>query len=195
MNVDWLSNSPSKLKLINQLKIPELIDPSTIPMFCLDYSMSKRFAGLYHIDVHRVTIQPTIIDVCDDERFINLVLHELGHSTSKKTNRIERLWDNCSKKTMQDVYNLEEQIAEVIALIFELTIFNNNTTVNIRAFANYIAGNPSVYDFPWGEIDAVLNTVISKSKLDRSVYWSEKIKKYLTKNNLVRIKQGVFNGF
>jgi predicted metalloprotease with PDZ domain len=195
MNTDWISHSPQRLELVNKLKIPDLITNDQIPLICLDHSMSNKFAGLYHTDVHRITIQPFIIDTSNDERFINLLLHELGHSTSKKTNRIERLWENCDRSNIEEAYKLEEQIAETIALMFELVIFNNNTTVNIKAFAKYMIQNSSVYDLPWGEIESVIQNSIKKEKVASAAYWSEKIKNYLTRNNLVRIKQGVFNGF
>jgi hypothetical protein len=193
MNTEWLRDFPSKNGTITNLNIGNFIKTPEIPLFYLDFSMSRKFAGLYHIDSNIVTIHPNVIDIMSDEEFINLVLHEIGHATSKSTNRISRLWDNCPSCEIKEVSKLEEQIAEVISCILHVSIVGVNK-VNKRRFVNYLNANKNKFDFPWGEVDDAIRLTVKKEKQEIVLNWSKKMRAFLAKTNILKIKEGVFNG-
>jgi hypothetical protein len=194
MRVDWLSSYPEKKKLISSLDLNKLLVNDMLPLFKIEEKQSKKLAGVYHIDKHLVTIQPLIVKPYTSERFLNLLLHEIGHSTAKYTNRWERLISNCPSRGFDEAIKLEEQIAEILGVILTLSLVDSSKVVNLREFNKYIITNSNRYSIPWEEVTIALGSVVHSSKFNVCLKWSNVLHKYITHNNIALIKKGVFNG-
>lgn len=194
MNSEWLKDYQEKRNLIDSLGIYSMFKKELLPEFIVDKGMSNKYAGLYYFEGHYVTILPFAIENSTSERFINLLMHEIGHSTCLYTNRWNRLFDNAPRRSISDISKLEEQIAESIAMIFTLTFFDTSKGCNLRAFNKYLITNSSRYRLPWEEVAIAVESVIDPSRIDTAKKWMNILKTYIRNNNITFVKEGVFNG-
>jgi hypothetical protein len=194
MNSEWLHDFPEKKTLIDSLGIYSMFRKDLLPKFMIDEAMSNKYAGLYYFEGHYVTILPFAAEHSTSERFINLLLHEIGHSTCLYTNRWNRLFDNSPRRSFPEISKLEEQIAESIAMIFSLTFFGTSKGCNAKAFNKYLITNSSKYRLPWEEIVIAVESIIEPSRMDDARKWMNVLKTYIRNNNITFIKEGVFNG-
>jgi hypothetical protein len=194
MNIEWLTSYPSRKNLIRSLPISKILKQDNLPEFKVNDRLSKKIAGLYHIENHKVDILPYAAESYTPERFVNLILHEIGHSTARSTNRWERLLANTPARSIEEVTKLEEQIAETIAMILNLVIFNTAEGCNLREFRKYIITNSNRYRIPWEEVTLAIETLVDPNEFKLYTKWSNVLKKYMINTNIVSIKEGVFNG-
>lgn len=191
---EWLVDYPCKQTLINSICVENFFTVDRFPKFEVDHCMPKKYAGLYHFDSHYVTILPYAIEESNAERFINLIFHEIGHSTSLHTNRWNRLTDNVPTMLISEVSKLEEQIAETVAIAMTLICFNTTEGVNTKEFAKYLIKNNSRYRLPWEEVTLAVESIVVPRKFDVAKKWLVTLKKFMINNNIILIKEGVFNG-
>lgn len=194
MDYTWLKKYPEQKRILDSMNVSNFFNSQLLPEFNIDSRMSKKYAGMYHIEEHRVSFLPVAVKYFAPERFINLLFHEIGHSTSKQTNRWNRLFENTPKRSFDEVEKLEEQIAETIAMILTLTLFNTSKGCNERDFVKYIINNNSVYRLPWEEVSLAVESIVDCSKLDSCKKWTNVLKRFMVNSNITSIKEGVFNG-
>lgn len=194
MTNEWLKKFPEKEILITSLDLFSMFRQELLPSFILDEGMSRKYAGLYYIDEHKVTLLPFAVEYSTSERFINLLLHEIGHSTSMYTNRWNRLTDNSPRRSIKEVNNLEEQIAETIAMVFTLTLLNTTSNCNERDFNKYLIKNSSKYRLPWEEVVLAVETFVNPDKINLARKWMSILKRHISNNNITFLKEGIFNG-
>ncbi len=193
MDCSWITEYPEKKSKIESINIGSVFKENNFPEFMIDPVISKSWLALYWFEEHKVTVQKQLLKTGDDERFINIILHELGHSTSKYTNRWNRIMANCSFNFKQ-AKMLEEQIAETLSLIFRFTLFDTSRGSNVTQFNDYMFCHKSSYKIPWGEIDNAISSLVVNSELDKALTWSEVVRKYIVRHSIAEVTEGVFNG-
>lgn len=194
MNSEWLKDYQEKRTLIDSLGICNMFKQELLPQFIVDKTMSHKYAGLYYFEGHYVTILPFAIENSNSERFINLLMHEIGHSTCLYTNRLNRLYDNAPRRSITEISNLEEQIAESIAMVLTLTLLDTNKGCNLRAFNKYLITHSSRYFLPWEEVEIGVESIVTSSKFNSAKKWMNVLKTHIRNNNITFMKEGVFNG-
>lgn len=193
MDYSWLVGHPDKRLLIESTKLSNVFVESKLPQFLIDTKSSSKWKALYWYDSHTISFQKRYLSCDDNEEFINIILHELGHSTSKYTNRWERILAN-SYFNINQAKMLEEQIAEILSLIFRFTLFGTAKGSNLKQFVDYMTMCKSKYKVPWGEIESAIQSILTEDEIEKAMIWSGIVRNYLVKKSIVQIKEGVFNG-
>lgn len=193
MDYSWMIDFPQKKSLLESVNISSLFFESKLPYFTLDPINSKKWLALYWFDEHKVTIQKQLLKNHDEDECINVILHELGHSTTKYTNRWNRLIAN-SGLQMNQVKMLEEQIAEILALIFRFTLFGTAKGTNIKQFKEYMFKFKSKYAIPWEEVDNAIRSLVVGCQQENALVWSDVVRKYIVRHSIADVKGGIFNG-
>ena len=193
MDCSWMNEYPEKRYTVESIRLNNVFNSSKLPEFSIDPQCSKKWEALYWYDSHTVTVQKRALKTSDDERFINIILHELGHSTSKYTNRWERIIGN-SAFNIKQAKMLEEQIAEILSLIFRFTLFDTSRGSNVKQFNDYMILCRSKYKIPWGEIDNAIKSILMEEEIEKALMWSGVVRRYIARHSIADIKEGVFNG-
>jgi len=190
-NIEWLREYPERVCSLDLVNMDNTF--KSMPVFQVTDRMNVQHLAEYDFVAKTISFRPDHLKVMTEERFINALLHEMGHYTSALTNRWERIWANAGLRRIDSIKATEEQIAETLALIFHLTVFDYNRSCNLRAYNDYMILNKSDFSLPWGEIELAVKEIISEDLLDNALFWTVKVRNYIAKRSLITIKDGVFN--
>lgn len=111
-------------------------------------------AGAYLIKKHEIRFSDLHL-VKNFDSFTHLYFHELIHSTHKYTNRLNN-W-NALTNGCDDMYNLEERLADLGGMILATTFDSSFRYNKIETIAGMLEASPTKFALPWQDLeDAVL---------------------------------------
>lgn len=190
MNTEWLSSLPDKKAVLDSLNMSSEFLTNRFPLMKLKM-LPYQYNGMYCRFDHYLQINSLTAPNKNSYEFLNTFLHELGHSTSKYSGRIDRIIENTGYSNKVK-YSLEEIIAECLAVVLYCGIYKTGKCPNIEKSIKYMCMYAKEGVVNWGEIDLALE-VITKSK-DTDIYlkYSHALKRMISRNNVFQFKGGLY---
>jgi hypothetical protein len=190
INGSWLSGYPDKQNMVMATGLDDMFDQSKLPMFRIKRLCMEHLAT-YTRGIHLITLNKIYLSSMTERRFISVLLHEIGHSTTAFTNRLARLEENAGFDRNQR-YAIEEVFAEILSVVMYSTIYCRHevSKSSIKYIAQWDCQSKTIY--PWGEVEVALESIISKPFIDNFLCHADMLRYYLERNNIIKIRKGLY---
>lgn len=193
MNHQWIGERQLHKTILRSLNLENNFTVEQFPKLMVQPLCDKR-AAEYRIPQHEVVFNEYHIQN-HISSFTHTFFHEVAHSTMKYTHRWNRLLEYYHVSS-DDVLNLEERIADIVAFIW-CDIFDNHFDFNVskrqieKKLLQFLNDNPTNLALPWGEIEIAV-FVLLKNKTCPKITITLKYIKKLIMDNGFKVKEGLF---